>query len=152
MIRKTLDLLWVGLYFSLMMCMVGCGGDSSNSGSSVTCARVDGVWNVELDTGNGLVLRQNWTIAQTGCAFTITGDPPDLFGPLIPVGTVYGGCIDNRLWADWSNTYAACRYSSSLESTINGNTVSGTIYWYSVPYGVGYCSTGSGQLKVTAKR
>jgi hypothetical protein len=152
MMRKPLYLLWVGLNVSLMVYMAGCGGDSGSSGSSVTCDRVDGVWNAALDYGNGLVAHQSWIIAQSGCTFTMTGDPPDLYGVLLPAGTVSGGCVDNRLWADWGNMYAACRYSGSLDANINGNTLSGTIYWFRSPYGAGFCSSNSGMIKVTANR
>jgi hypothetical protein len=111
---------------------------------------VGGTWNVALDYGNGLIAQQQSTIAQTHCELALTGSPSDDYGPSL--GAAVGNAGDNALWATWTKTVSTCRYYSSLEASVNGNVLSGTLYWGRAAYGQGYCSSGSGSIAVSGSR
>jgi hypothetical protein len=80
----------------------------------------------------------------------MSGDPPDQSGPSL--NSAMGSAGDTGLWATWTTTVGACRYYSSLEATVSGNGLSGTIYWSRGAYGQGYCAGGMGSIAVSGSR
>ncbi len=145
--KKLSDLLLV-LFAAIFF--TACSENSSDP--PVICTRADGTWTVSLNYGNGLVGHQNWAIAQIDCDLTMTGDPPDLYGPSLGAEPVTGSAYGNSLYAVWVKTYNACRFSSDLDATVTDNSLSGTIYWHENPYGNGYCPSHYGQISVTGSR
>ena len=148
--NKATDIFLAGLLISLFLCLSSCGRDKS--GPTYVCIQAGGTWNVALDYGNGLQGQQMWTIVQTGCDLTLTGTPPDLYGPTLPDGTAGGYSFDSGLSAAWVNTWDTCRYYSNLDGTIISSMLTGTIYWTRSAYGAGYCSSSMGQIAVTGSR
>jgi hypothetical protein len=139
-----------GIAMVVLVCaLVGCGG-GGDSGPGLTCSQVGGTWNVTLDYGNGLVVHQQWTIAQNQCELSMSGIPSDDYGPSL--GAAIGNAGNGGLWATWTKTVDTCRYYSSLDATVNGNLLSGTLYWSRSAYGQGYCSANNGKIAVTGSR
>ena len=148
---------FVALRFTLCMSialtlLTGCGGGGGDAVPLPICVQVGGVWNVALDLGNGLVGHQTWTIAQALCTITMTGDPPDVTGPLLSDVPVTGSAYPGGFSADWSKTDGTCIINSSLDAKTSGNTLSGSIYWSRVPYGVGYCPSAGGTISVSGTK
>jgi hypothetical protein len=137
------------LFAVLSAVLVGCGG-GGDSPSAVTCARLDGTWNVALDDGNGMVGQQRWILTQNQCELALTGDPSDEYGPSL--GVAVGNAGVDGLWATWTKTVDTCRYYSRLDATVNGNALSGTLNWSRGAYGQGYCSSGTGRIVVSGRR
>jgi hypothetical protein len=135
--------------YMVMSALAGCGG-GGDSGPWPSCGQFGGTWNVALDYGNGLVAHQQWTIAQSRCELTLTGTPSDDYGPSL--GAAVGSAGDTGIWATWTKTVDSCRYYSNLETTVSGNSLSGSLYWSRSAYGQGYCSPGSGNIAVSGNR
>lgn len=131
-----------------LLVLAGCGGSSDDAG--VQCGQMGGAWDVSIDFGNGLVAQQRWTITQTQCELRLVADPPDAYGPALSAAT--GAAGQNGLWATWTITNGACRCYSSLDASVSGNTLRGTIGWSRGPYGAGFCSGALGSIAVTGTR
>jgi hypothetical protein len=131
----------------LAVLVAACGSGESDSGP--TCTRVNGVWNVSLDYGNGLVGHQVWTIVQGGCEVTLTADPPDPYGPAL--SSAHGNAGEAAMWANWTTTWGACRYYSTLDVKVAGDALAGTLDWARGAYGNGYCPGGFGTIGVAGQ-
>jgi hypothetical protein len=138
-----------------MAVVLGCAGAlagcTSGSEPGPTCSSVGGAWTVTLDYGNGLVAHDTWAISQAACDLTITPGVPDTTGPGLP-GTVTGYAGTGSLGASWENPVGACLYSSRLEATVDGSTLSGAIDWGRNGHGNGYCAASLGQIAVKGTR
>ncbi len=131
---------------------VAAGGcDDRSDPSPLVCARADGVWDVRISV-NGLDGTQRWTISQAGCDLTVTPETPYCTGIFIGANPATGGIAEDRLWANWVSYCGACKDSSSLDATVSGSTMTGTVYWYENPYGVGYCPSAYGSSPMTGTR
>jgi hypothetical protein len=86
-------------------------------------------------------------VTQQACDLHLTGNPPDLSGPLLSAAS--GSATDQRFWATWINTVGSCQYASSLEASVNGSALSGVLHWSRSPYGQGYCAGGLGDISIT---
>lgn len=129
-----------------------CSHESHSGGPTITCSAVGGVWAMSIDQGNGLVGHQTWTIAQSGCDVTMTGDPPDLYGPYLGNEPATGSIGGDSLWARWTHRYAPCEFTCEVDATVSGSTMSGTLLWVRSSYGVGYCPAASGRFAVSGTR
>lgn len=132
----------------LLCCITGCGSGESHS-EPVAAA---GIWNVDLDNGDGTMGHQKWTITQSGNHLSMTGEPSDDYGPSLDSYPRTGYAGDSGLWATWTKDLSACRYYSSLDVTITGNTLSGTLGWMRGSHGAGYCSPFIGTITLTGSR
>lgn len=151
MTTKAVHERFLGVLISVMLCAAGCGSGDTGTASPVY-AQVGGAWGVAADYGNGWVVQQTWVLAQAGSNLTMTGNPPDLSGPLLDNVAATGYVFDNSISASWEKTAGACRVSSRLEATVSDNTLSGIIYWFRSAYGVGYCPSGSGTVMIAGGR
>lgn len=140
---------------AVILCVLlpaGCSTNSEEGGPLAVCSRVDGVWNVTLDYGNGLVQHQTWTIVQTDCELTVTGDPPDQYGPSLDATPQSGFAREAWFRASWVKTVAPCEFTSVVEVTVAGNTFTGDMLWIRNGYGAGYCAAANGTIAVTGTR
>jgi hypothetical protein len=152
-VRRSLLLaagVWVALGGSL--CTLSCSQESHSGGPTITCSAVGGVWAMSVDYGNGLVGHQTWDIVQSGCDVTLTGNPPDLYGPYLDSNSAHGTVGGDGLWARWTHRAAPCEYNCEVDATVSGDVMSGTLIWVRDPYGVGYCVPASGQFAVSGTR
>lgn len=126
----------------LVLSAVGC---AESSGPQVTCTAADGTWNVHFTLMDGTNMGgQTWAISQTGCDIAATAQPAaDGSIGISPEGAS-GYAFDVGLRAFWSSTVGPCTTDSNLEATVSAGTMTGTVYWCTVPNGAGYCSAGGG--------
>lgn len=129
-----------------------CNTGNEDTGPMAVCSRVDGVWNVTLDYGNGLVAHQSWTILQSECELTLTGDPPDTYGPSLDATPQSGFAREAWFRASWVKTVGACQFTSAIEATVDGGTFAGDMLWIRNGYGQGYCASANGIVKTTGSR
>jgi hypothetical protein len=128
--------------------MAACSSGDDEPG--VTCRNAQGLWQVAIDYGNGLVQRQQWAVGQQGCELTLDGDPADTSS--VGLDTGRGSMAGDGLYASWTKTVGACEIGSRLEATVGDERFSGTLIWVRSPYGQGYCPAASGQFAVTGQR
>jgi hypothetical protein len=141
----------VALVFALG---IGCHVDDSGPASepAPTCSQLGGIWAVAIDYGGGWVVHQNWLIGQNGCELILTGDPPDSYGPSLDATPQSGFARDGFFHASWEKIARGCRYSTSVEPAVEGDTFTGDmlVNWNSDTGGD--CGSGFRVLPVTGSR
>lgn len=103
----------------------------------MTCIEVRGIWDITVDRDPAnpgtSVCREVWSIGQDGCTIAVASDPAScspcfLASPLCwgAAGSAPGD--SSFLWLRWSFTNGGCTYDAELQATVDGATLTGTIW------------------------
>jgi len=152
----------VSLAALLILAALCACSENTDEGPVPSCEAFDGNWSVTADFGNGLIAAQQWVFSSSAgvpCQYHLSATPVDPNG-LLPAETD-GNAAGNGLWMHWSAPTAlggACRFDNQLDLSLTAAAsgvparLNGTLSWYRVSTGQGYCSTNFGTIRITAVR